>query len=94
MKIIKYILIICFSITISLVSTKVYSAIEDNVIGNLNETDYVMVTVKEGDTIWTIAKPYYNGKSDYRDLIYDIKTINKLEQYIIHPGQKIAIPLL
>lgn len=94
MKIVKYLLIICLSLTTSVLSC--YAYFENDSISNpniINEFDYIKVTVEEGDTIWNIAKPYYDGKSDYRDLIYNIKEINELDQYIIFPGQEIIIPL-
>ncbi len=94
MKIVKYLLIICISLTTSVLSCYAYLE-NDNItaINNINELDYIKIIVEEGDTIWNIAKPYYDGKTDYRDLIYNIKEINELDQYIIYPGQEIMIPL-
>lgn len=57
-----------------------------------DETAHVEITVKEGDTLWNIAKPYYDGKSDYRKFIYEIRKLNDLEEGVIYPGQVIIIP--
>ncbi len=94
MKTIKYLLIICFLLATSVLSCYAYLE-SDNISSpnKLNELEYIKIIVEEGDSIWNIAKPYYNGKSDYRDLIYSIKEINQLDQYIIYPGQEIIIPL-
>jgi len=59
---------------------------------NSNEVNYVQVIVKEGDTLWNIAKPFYNGKNDFREFIDDIRELNNLEQAIIYPGQTLNIP--
>lgn len=94
MKIFKYLIIICLLLTTSVLSCYAYFE-NDNILtlNKLNEGACIKIIVEEGDSIWNIAKPYYNGKSDYRDLIYNIKKINELDQYIIYPGQEIIIPL-
>jgi len=53
----------------------------------------VSIIVQKGDTLWMIAKPYYDGKIDYREYIYRIRQLNNLKQGVIHPGQVIVIPL-
>jgi len=58
----------------------------------VEEIAYIEITVHEGDTLWNIAKPYYDGKSDYRKFIYEIRELNNLEQGVIYPGQIIIIP--
>lgn len=58
-----------------------------------DEITYVEIRVKEGDTLWNIAKPYYDGKSDYRKFIQDIRKLNNLEKGVIYPGQIIIIPI-
>lgn len=57
-----------------------------------DETTYVEITVQEGDTLWNLAKPYYDGKSDYRKFIHEIRKLNDLEEGVIFPGQIIIIP--
>jgi len=58
------------------------------------DIEYLTVTVEQGDTLWSLAKPHFNGKMDYREYIYQIKSLNQLEQGLIYPGQKLRIPLL
>lgn len=56
------------------------------------ELTYVEIIVQEGDTLWNIARPYYDGKSDYRKFIHEIRKLNDLNEGIIYPGQIIIIP--
>lgn len=57
--------------------------------------DYIL----KGDTLWSIAEneintnEYYQNK-DIRDVIFDIKKINHLQDGNLTVGQKILIPYL
>ena len=55
-----------------------------------SDTDYQLVTVTSGDTLWSIAKST-SGNKDIRELIYEIRTINDIEDDI-HPGDVIKVP--
>lgn len=58
---------------------------------------YKTISVSNGDTLWTIAKAeqeensYYDGK-DIRDIIYDIKKTNNLENSSLKINQVLEIP--
>ena len=52
---------------------------------------YDTVTVKSGDTLWTIAQEY-NKSGDIRKLIVKIKKVNGLESSIIYAGDQLVIP--
>lgn len=56
------------------------------------KTDYKSVTVSHGDTLWKIAEENSNN-SDIRQIVYQIRKINKLETANISPGQVIRVPL-
>jgi len=63
---------------------------------SLNKEDYnnyIEILVKDGDTIWNIAKKYNSDGNDLRQLVYDISKINDVEDSVIVPGQKIIVPL-
>ena len=51
------------------------------------------VIVKNGDTLWNLAKKYYGTKTDLRKVIYEIKEINNMSNSDIRPGQQIKIPI-
>lgn len=56
-----------------------------------NQDDFIIVIVKDGDTLWNIAQNYTNGK-DIRKTIYEIERINNIKKSIIYPGQQLKIP--
>ena len=57
--------------------------------------DYIL----EGDTIWSVAEEqtntneYYKNK-DIREVVYEIKKLNNIEDGKLEIGQKIVIPYL
>ena len=53
----------------------------------------VTVTVKPGDTLWSIARGVSNGQSDLRILTHRIKELNSLNSARITPGQSLTVPL-
>lgn len=61
------------------------------------EVEYKEIYVSNGDTLWDIAKferdnnQYYEGK-DIREIIFDIKKINDLQNSDIYEHQKLLIP--
>ena len=56
--------------------------------------EYMSVEIKEGDTLWTLAKEYMGvGYSDVDDYIDDIKSVNGLATDTIHEGNNIIIPM-
>lgn len=78
-------IIICISLFIS------------NISFSHTETTYKTVYVSNGDSLWSIAKeeknsnPYYENK-DIRDIVNNIKGINKLSNCDLSIGQKLIIP--
>jgi|SRR5690554_1492874 len=58
----------------------------------VEDLDFISITVKPGDSLWLLADKYDNNQTDLRKVIYDIKSINNIDD-IIYPGQEIKIPL-
>jgi hypothetical protein len=54
-------------------------------------TPYVKVSVKPGDTLWSIAESIA-PEGDRRSLVADIVDINHLESLELQAGQKIYVP--
>jgi len=52
--------------------------------------EYITITVSKGDTLWSIAKDYCDGK-EVREAIEEIKEINKLEDSNIRVGQELLL---
>ena len=81
-------IIICLGILLSVVLVhNIYAKTE-------NSSEYELITVKKGETLWSIAEEYCQNaiKTDTRKLVYTIKTINNLETSVIKPGDKLYIP--
>lgn len=56
-------------------------------------SDFEIITVQKGDSLWSIAQKYNHDQKDIRKLIFQIRRLNNLEQALIFEGQKIKIPL-
>lgn len=89
-KFIKSILIISFIlIFFSLILSKSSFSFE--------ETKYKNIIVSSGDTLWSIAKEeknnndYFKNK-DIRDVIFEIKYLNNLNDSNLKVGEKLSIP--
>ncbi len=84
-----------FILTMILIIVMSISAMFHNVYadgkGNVTNT-YYAVTVESGDTLWSIALRYSDGKTDIRKLIYEISSLNNLETSEISIGQQLLIP--
>ena len=57
------------------------------------------ISISNGETLWTIAKKeiennnFYENKS-IREVIYNIKKVNNLENSYIYEGQELIIPYI
>lgn len=64
-----------------------------------SEKSYKQIYISSGDTLWTIAKEeknnneYFENK-DIREIVYELKTTNKLVDYNLKVGQEINIPTI
>lgn len=52
--------------------------------------EYVTITVSKGDTLWTIARNYYQ-ENDVRSIVEEIKEINNLKNSNIKAGQELLL---
>lgn len=52
--------------------------------------EYVSIHVCKGDTLWSIAKDYYN-ETDIRNRVSEIKEINNLASSNIIEGQELLL---
>lgn len=93
------VLLIMLSMTIIYFSPSILSGaktLNDNSNTLTNQTKNIEieeVIVKNGDTLWNLARQYYDSKTDLRKVIHEIKDINDLTNSNLKPGQKIKIPL-
>ena len=60
----------------------------------VDNTTYETVYVKPGDTVWQIAAKYTTDRDDIRELIYEIRQINKLDNNAkVYSGQTLKVPV-
>jgi hypothetical protein len=53
-----------------------------------------MVTVQDGDTIWSIASNYADkSNTDIRELVFEISSENSIYNASIYPGDVIKVPM-
>jgi LysM repeat protein len=55
---------------------------------------YVTVTVRPGDTLWTIASTHLSSGADIQEAVDRISDANHLASGAIQPGERLRIPLL
>ncbi len=60
----------------------------------VDTTTYETVYVKPGDTVWQIAAKYATPKDDVREVVFEIRRINKLDNSAkVYPGQTLKVPV-
>ena len=58
---------------------------------SISTTPYVKITVKPGETLWSIAATL-DASGDRRDLVDELMDVNRLSNPELRVGQKIYIP--
>lgn len=87
-----YSFLLILSILIFISTFLLLSFISNNLAYCAEAKECMIVTVHEGDTLWTIAEPIaMSSNRDIRDVVKDIRLLNNLE-CVIYPGQTLQIP--
>lgn len=60
----------------------------------LDTTQVKTVTVRTGDTLWSIAEQSASPSIDIRHMIYAVKNLNKLDNSDLKPGMKLHVPIV
>ena len=81
-----------FSLTL-LLMIAILSMITQTQVNGSDDTVYAEYKVQEGDTLWSIASEYNNGKDDIRETVYLIGQINGKEDGYIKYGEILKVPL-
>ncbi|MBW3113735.1 MULTISPECIES: LysM peptidoglycan-binding domain-containing protein [Bacillaceae] len=64
------------------------------VINTANQPSYQSITVKDGDTLWTIAKQYNEEYSmTVEEFIAWVGEENELTSFSIKPGDSLVLPI-
>ncbi|MCF6093115.1 LysM peptidoglycan-binding domain-containing protein [Microaerobacter geothermalis] len=64
----------------------------NSVSDHIKPPHQLIVTVKKGDTLWSIASQVNKKGVDLYKMIYYIKKTNGLKDHLIYPGQQLVIP--
>ena len=65
---------------------------ENKATREVNTDTYVEYIVKDGDTIWDIAKLYVDKHTDVRVVVREIREVNQLSGTMIYNGDVLLIP--
>ncbi|OUM98083.1 MAG: hypothetical protein BAA04_07555 [Firmicutes bacterium ZCTH02-B6] len=57
------------------------------------EQQFVDVVVRQGETLWQIAKRHAEPGADPRQLVEQIRVANGLESAVVRPGQVLKVPV-
>lgn len=64
-----------------------------NVEQEVKEIKIIEIQIKQGDTMWNLARKYTPDNKDVRETLHEIRIINNLESFNIYPGQIIKMPI-
>ena len=64
-----------------------------NQLKDLLQRSYEIISVKDGDTLWTIAADYSQPGADLRKTVYQISQLNEISDHVIYPGDELLIPV-
>jgi LysM repeat protein len=78
-----FVIVVMVIVTTILLASTVYG---------YKESSYKTITVKQGDTLWNIAKKN-NTNKDIRRFVYEIKKVNNMNTSEILSGQELQIPV-
>lgn len=82
--------LIRMAILILFMTTSVFFAIKSTASG-LTMDSSIEITVKPGDSLWSISKQYNRGEN-IQKVLYSIMETNNMRNSDIFPGQKLKIP--
>lgn len=79
-------------ISILFISILVFASMATLIAYSKDIPQFDYISVKEGDTLWSIASKYTDNK-EIRQVIYEISQTNNIHNASIYPGDIIKVPL-
>ena len=80
------------AITIIALAFIITTALGFNTASGASTQQYVQIEVRDGDTLWALAKEYGPQDMDVRSVIYEICRLNGITAGSLQAGQYITIP--
>ena len=59
-----------------------------------DETQYINLSICDGDSLWVIASKYKKEDKNIREYINEIKNLNGMKNDKLITGEKIVIPIM
>ncbi len=82
-----------FLIIISLFIMTIINSFFLHKVKGYESSNFKVITIDAGETLWDIVSEYSSGKYDIREEIYHIKKMNHLETSYLYPGQELIVPI-
>ncbi len=57
------------------------------------EKSFISIEIKNGDTLSSIAETYAKSEAEYEEYIFEVMSINNLDNDIIHSGCYLLVPV-
>lgn len=54
---------------------------------------YEIISVNDGDSLWTLAKNHVPKDMDIREYVYHVAKYNNVDPGDLNPGEKIKLPI-
>lgn len=86
----KNILLICMVVFVIYSYISLTGLLEGEAFGSTDTSSRIVV--KEGDTLWGLAKKYGPENQDIRKTVFEIKKINNITARYIKPGEVLIMP--
>ncbi|MDD6919869.1 MAG: LysM peptidoglycan-binding domain-containing protein [Eubacteriales bacterium] len=81
-------IVVCMMLTVTFLN----SQLDKSIAMGAEKDQFEIVKVTDGETLWSIAEQYSNEDTDIREMIYEIKKINDINNSTIKNGIELKIP--
>jgi LysM repeat protein len=91
---VRFVTIVAIIATLIAAAAIVSGFAEGGGVSGTETRTFESVTIKSGDTLWSIARDRKPEGKSTRQFVYDIRKANDIDPGNIHPGQIIKAPVV